>query len=341
MPVANGVQMRCESVMTQARTALVTGATGQDGFHLIELLLSKGYNVVGTSRESSSGIVAGAQGLQERVKWDGMDQETINRILAEYRPDECYNLAAYASGAGMYDDPVAIGEINGLAVSRILESIRTRSPGTRFMQASSSEVFGTPTENPQDESSARHPRSPYGAAKLYADAMVKVYRERYGLFACSAILYNHESPRRGLGFVTRKVTRGAAAIKLGLAEELSLGNLDAQRDWGYAGDYVEAMWLMLQANAADDYVVATGILHTVRELCEHAFARVDLDYRDHVREDHSAFRPIERVPLVGNAGKAALQIGWRPSMDFKSLIEMMVDHDLAQLRDANMATGVH
>ena len=327
--------MQHEPIMTQARTALVTGTTGQDGSYLVELLLAKGYCVVGTSR-----VPLGMQGLEQAVKWDGMDQETIDRVLADYRPDECYNLAAYASGAGMYDDPVAMGEINGLMVSRILESIRTQSPGTRFMQASSSEVFGIPAESPQDESSIRQPRSPYGAAKLYADTMVKVYRERYGLFACSAILYNHESPRRGLGFVTRKVTRGAAAIKLGLAGELALGNLDAQRDWGYAGDYVEAMWLMLQEKTPDDYVVATGILHTVRELCECAFDHVGLDYRHHVRIDHSAFRPAESISLVGNAGKAALQMGWQPTVDFKSMIEMMVDHDLAQLRHANMTTGV-
>lgn len=328
--------------MTAKRTALITGVSGQDGFHLTELLLAKGYRVVGTSRTSSSGLRTGVKdSLQERLEWDGMEQRTIDSILSELQPDECYNLAAYTSGAGMYDDPVAIGEINGLTVSRLLEAIRTKSPGTRFLQASSSEVFGLPVDSPQDESSPRNPRSPYGAAKLYADAMVRVYRERYALFACSAILYNHESAQRSPDFVSRKVSRSAAAIKLGLAEHLSLGSLDAQRDWGYAGDYVRAMWLMLQASIATDYVIATGVLHSVREMCEYAFRHVGLDYRNYVREDPSASRPIEPVPLLGNAGKAALQIGWQPSVDFKSLIEMMVDHDLAQLRDANMATGVH
>ena len=233
----------------------------------------------------------------------------LEHALAQFQPDECYNFAAYTSGAGMYDDPVAVGDLNGLAVVRILEAIRKASPSTRFLQASSSEVFGSSQTSPQDENTPRNPTSPYGAAKAYADSIVSIYRERYGLFACSAILYNHESPLRDVGFVSRKVTRGAAAISLGLTQHLLLGNLEARRDWGYAGDYVRAMWQMLQAQTASDFVIATGTSNSVRQMCEYAFSRVGLDYRTHVREDPSAFRPHEPVPLLGNAGKGHARTG--------------------------------
>jgi GDPmannose 4,6-dehydratase len=252
-------------------------------------------------------------------------------VLAECRPTEIYNFAAYSSGAGMFDDPVGIGEVNGLAVARILEAIRAVDTNIRFCQASSREIFGEAIESPQTEATPTNPRSPYGAAKLYADAMIKIYRQRYGLFACSAILFNHESPRRGLEFVTRKITHEAAKIKLGLTKELHLGNLDAQRDWGFAGDYVRAMWLMLQQERAEDYVVATGKAHSVRELCEFAFSRLGLDYRDYVREDVLAFRPAETALLVGSAAKAKQNLGWEPEVEFRELVHMMVDADLQTL----------
>jgi len=327
--------------MNSTRTALITGITGQDGSHLAELLSGKGYRVVGTSRAPGPGAPAGDAGLPvELVTWDGTDQDALDRIFAAYVPDECYNLAAYTSGAGMYDDPVAIGVVNGLGAVRVLEAIRRRSPATRLVQASSSEVFGRVASSPQDESTPRIPRSPYGAAKLYADAMVDVYRARYGLFACSAILFNHEGPRRGPGFVTRKVTRAAAAISLGLERTLPLGNLDARRDWGYAGDYVRAMWLMARGRAPVDYVIATGVTHSVRDLCEFAFGQVGLDYRDYVSEDSSAVRPAEPVALVGDSGKARSELGWVPEITFKRMIEMMVENDLAQLRAKGGLEGV-
>jgi GDPmannose 4,6-dehydratase len=273
------------------------------------------------------------------LDWDVTDKDQLGRTLRDFRPDECYNLAAFASGGGMYDDPVAMAEVNGLAVTCILEAIRTGSPRTRLLQASSSEVFGHSQSSPQNESTSRNPRSPYGAAKLYADSMVRIYRERYGLFACSAILYNHESPFRSLDFVSRKITRAAAAISLGMEDSLSLGNLDALRDWGYAGDYVEAMWRILQARTASDYVIATGVSHSVREMCGYAFDYIGLDYRAYVRSDPSAFRQQEPVPLVGDASKARRDLGWIPGTDLKKLIEMMVDNDLAQLRASQDPVG--
>jgi GDPmannose 4,6-dehydratase len=327
--------------MTEIRTALITGVTGQDGSHLVELLAGKGYRIVGTTRVLVRDVPVGDTcSPMERVAWDGTDQDTLDRIFAHYAPDECYNLAAYTSGAGMYDDPVAIGSMNGLAVVRVLEAIRRHAPGTRLVQASSSEVFGRVASSPQNESTPRIPRSPYGAAKLYADSMVDIYRARYGVFACSAILFNHEGPRRRLDFVTRKVTRAAAAISLGLEQQLPMGNLDARRDWGYAGDFVRAMWLMAQTPVPADYVVATGITHSVRDLCECAFAHVGLDYRDYVSEDSSALRPAEPVPLVGDARKARSELGWVPEIMFKRMIEMMVDNDLAQLRAKGELKGV-
>jgi GDPmannose 4,6-dehydratase len=315
-------------------TALITGITGQDGSYLAEQLLAKGYQIVGAARDSQqagAALLRGLKGTVELVDWDMLDQQRMTEVLAEYRPAEIYNFAAYSSGSGMFDDPVGIGEVNGLAVVRMLEAIRAVDVNIRFCQASSREIFGEAVESPQTESTPTNPRSPYGAAKLYADSMIRVYRQRYGFFACSAILFNHESPRRGFGFVTRKITQEAAKIKLGLAKELHLGNLDAQRDWGFAGDYVRAMWLMLQQEQADDYVVATGRANSVREFCEFAFSRLGLDYRDHVREDASAYRPIERALLVGNAAKAKRKLAWKPEIEFKEMVHMMVDADLRRL----------
>jgi len=315
-------------------TALITGVSGQDGSYLAEELLADGYRVVGTTRDvdkCAPSLPPSLRGRLELVRWDLRDPEVMADILAQYRPAELYNFASYSSGSGMFDDPIGIGEINGLAVVRILEAMRDIGPDSRFCQASSREIFGAALESPQSESTRVNPRSPYGAAKLYADAMIRIFRERHGLFACSAILFNHESPRRGLEFVTRKITHEAARIKLGLAQELRLGNLDAMRDWGYAGDYVHAMRLMLRQPLADDYVLATGEVHSVREFCECAFVHLGLDYRDYVREDAAAYRSAEPALLVGNSAKARDRLGWRPQMGFRDLVAMMVDADLRAL----------
>lgn len=317
-------------------TALITGVTGQDGSYMAELLLAKGYKVVGAVRDKLNAqkfLPAGLKDNVELVVWDMMDQRCMMEVLLRHRPQEIYNFAAYSSGAGMYDDPVGVGEVNALAVTRILEAIRTVDAKMRFCQASSREIFGEATESPQTESTPVNPRSPYGAAKFYADSMIRIYRQRYNLFACSAILFNHESPRRGLGFVTRKITHEAARIKLGLATELKLGNLDAQRDWGFAGDYVRAMWLMLQRECAEDYVLATGKVHSVRELCESAFSHLGMDYRDYVCEDESVYRPNELALLVGSASKASRELNWEPEIDFKELVHMMVDADFRYLSE--------
>lgn len=317
-------------------TALITGITGQDGSYLAELLLAKGYRVIGAVRDpqqAAAVLPGGLMGAVELVAWDMLDQRRMAETLAGYRPQEFYNFAAYSSGAGMYDDPVGVGEVNGMAVARMLEAIRAVDAGIRFCQASSREIFGEALESPQSESTPANPRSPYGAAKLYADSMLRIYRQRYGLFACSAILFNHESPRRGAGFVTRKITHEAARIRLGLATALHLGNLDAQRDWGFAGDFVRAMWLMLQQDHADDYVLATGEAHSVRELCELAFSYLGLDYRDHVREEAASYRPAEAALLVGNIAKARSELGWQPETGFRELVQMMVDEDLRRLSD--------
>lgn len=317
-------------------TVLITGITGQDGLYLAELLFAKGYRVVGAvrdsqnARESLPGVL---RNNVELIAWDMLDQRRMTEVLEECRPTEIYNFAACSSGAGMFDDPVDVGEVNGLAVTRILEAIREVDTKIRFCQASSREIFGEAVESPQTESTPANPRSPYGAAKLYADFMIRIYRQRYRIFACSAILFNHESPRRGLGFVSRKITREAVKIKLGLANELHLGNLDAQRDWGYAGDYVRAMWLMLQQERADDYVVASGAAHSVRDLCELAFSHLGMDYRDYVHEDASAYRPVEPALLVGCTTKANSKLGWKPEIDFRGLVHMMVDADLRDLSE--------
>jgi GDPmannose 4,6-dehydratase len=311
--------------------ALITGITGQDGSYMAELLLDKDYVVVGAVRDiqkSKEALPRELLNYVELVEWDMLDQQRMKQVLEEHRPDELYNFAAYSSGSGMFDDPVGIGDVNGLAVTRILEAIRALDKQVRFCQASSSEIFGDVLESPQSESTICRPRSPYGAAKLYAHSMIRVYRQRYGLYGCSAILFNHESPRRNLGFVTRKITHEAVKIKLGLADKLYLGNLDACRDWGFSGDYVRAMWLMLQQPQADDYVLATGVTHSVRDLCEIAFRYLGLNYQDYVKVDVSSFRSSEAVQLVGNPSKAASQLGWVNELDFRELVCMMVDADL-------------
>lgn len=310
------------------KKALITGITGQDGSYMAELLLEKGYRVVGTTRGSDAPLFGERI---EFVNWDMMDAADLSSILSEHRPDEFYNFAAYSSGSGMFDDPVGIGEINGLAVARILEAIRQVDPGIRFCQASSREIFGEAKESPQSEKTPANPRSPYGAAKHYADNMVRIYRAHHGIFAASAILFNHESPRRGTGFVTRKITREAAKIKAGLSSKVRLGNLETRRDWGFAGDYVRGMWMMMQQTEAQDFVFATGKTHTVREFCEAAFGCLDLDYREYVHEDSSAYRPSEPFELVGDASKAKHVLGWEPRKNFGELVEMMVEADLREI----------
>lgn len=318
------------------KTALITGVAGQDGSYMAEYLLANGYRVIGAVRNCQRAkelLPTTLKNSIELIAWDMLDQRHMMEVLAEYRPVELYNFAAYTSGAGMYDDPVAVGEVNGLAVTRILEAIRVVDTQIRFCQASSREIFGEAVVSPQTESTRANPRSPYGSAKLYADSMIKIYRQRYDIYACSAILFNHESPRRRLEFVTRKISHEAVRIKLGLAKELYLGNLDAQRDWGYAGDYVRAMWLMLQQEQADNYIVATGVAHSVRELCEIAFSHLGLDYRDFVREDASVYRPAESALLIGCAAKAQAELGWMPEVEFGELVHMMVDADLQILSE--------
>ena len=313
--------------------ALVTGVEGQDGRYMAQLLRAQGSQVIGTTRRAEPGRAAelADRGI-ELVEWNLLDQDRLVGLLGERRPSEIYNFAAYSTGLGMYDDPLAIAEVNGLAVTRILEAIRTVDPAIRFCQASSSEMFGQPLESPQREDTPFNPRSPYGAAKLYGHNIIAIYRSRFELFACSAILFNHESPWRTLDFVTRKVTHAAASISLGLATELTLGNLDARRDWGFAGDTVRAMRLMLQADRAEDYVVATGETHSVRDLCEAAFAHVGLDYRDYVRVSAADFRPVEARQLVGDPAKAKRLLGWEPTIGFTELVTMMVEADLDRLR---------
>lgn len=318
------------------KTALVTGVSGQDGSYAAEELLERGYRVVGTVRSVSRARAVLPMTLLHRVElieWDLLDQGKLVEILRHYQPAEIYNYAAYTSGEGMYDDPLAMAEINGLAVARILEAIREVDRCMRFCQASSAEMFGEASETPQSESTRFLPRSPYGAAKVYAHSMIHIYRQRYGIFGCSAILFNHESPRRSLGFVTRKITHTAAQIKLGLAAELALGNLEARRDWGFAGDVVHAMWMMLQAPVAGDYVVATGETHSVREFCDAAFSYLGLDYRNYVREDPAFFRPLEPVQLVGNALKLN-SLGWLPRLNFLQMVGMMVEADMRVLRES-------
>ena len=317
-----------------AKTALITGLTGQDGSYLAEFLLEQGYNVVGMVRRSSTvnfGRIEHIQNHVTMVHGDLLDQTSLIDIMAEYRPDEIYNLAAQSFVPVSWKQPVLTGEFTAIGVTRVLEAMRTTVPQARFYQASSSEMFGKVQQVPQTEQTPFYPRSPYGVAKVYGHWITVNYRESYNLFACSGILFNHESPRRGLEFVTRKVTYGAAQIKLGLAHELHLGNLESRRDWGYAGDYVKAMWLMLQQDEPDDYVVGTGETHSVRELCQVAFDRLDLDWEKYVVVDPKFIRPAEVDLLVSDPSKAQRELGWEPEVSFKALIEMMVDSDLAHL----------
>jgi GDPmannose 4,6-dehydratase len=317
--------------------ALITGVTGQDGSYLAEFLLDKGYEVVGMVRRTSHHSYERIDHLLDRIEIvaaDLLDQHSLTVVLQDVRPDEVYNLAAQSFVPTSWSQPVLTGEFTALGVTRILEAIRLVHPKARFYQASSSEMFGKVTETPQRESTPFYPRSPYGVAKVYGHWITVNYRESYDLFAVSGILFNHESPRRGIEFVTRKVTDGVARIKLGLAKELHLGNLEARRDWGYAGDYVEAMWLMLQQSAPDDYVVGTGETHSVRELVEIAFRRVGLDYREHVVSDPRYYRPAEVELLLADPGKARRELGWKPKVSFEELVTMMVDADLTRLSAA-------
>ncbi len=315
--------------------ALITGVTGQDGSYLAEFLLEKGYEVIGMVRRTSTVNFDRIYHIQEKitlVQGDLLDQSSMMDIIAEYQPDEVYNLAAQSFVPTSWKQPVLTGEFTALGVTRILEAIRLVKPDAKFYQASSSEMFGKVREVPQNENTPFYPRSPYGVAKVYGHWITVNYRESYGIYAVSGILFNHESPRRGLEFVTHKVTYGAAKIKLGLADELRLGNLDARRDWGYAPDYVRAMWLMLQQDEPDDYVIATGETHSVRELCEIAFGYLGLDYRDYVVQDPRYYRPAEVDLLVGDASKAKRKLGWEPSVSFEELIKIMVDADMENLQ---------
>jgi GDPmannose 4,6-dehydratase len=314
-------------------TALITGITGQDGSYLAELLLAKGYRVVGVVRRSSTTPyerIAHLVDQVELVSADLLDQHSLVDAVSAAAPDEIYNLAAQSFVQTSWTQPVLTGEFTALGVTRVLEAMRKAAPKSRFYQASSSEMFGKVIETPQNERTPFYPRSPYGVAKVYGHWITVNYRESFGLYAVSGILFNHESPRRGLEFVTRKVTDAAARIKLGLSRELRLGNLEARRDWGFAGDYVDAMWRMLQRDKPEDYVVGTGQTWSVRQLCEAAFATVDLDYRDYVVQDERFMRPAEVDVLVADPSKACRDLGWSPTVAFPQLIAMMVQADLAR-----------
>ena len=318
-----------------AKRAVITGITGQDGSYLAELLLEKGYEVTGVVRRSSAPNFWRIEHLLDRITLrpgDLLDQLSLVRIIEDVKPDELYNLGAMSFVPASWDQPLLTGEFNSMGVTRLLEAIRQVNPGVRLYQASSSEMYGRVREVPQTELTPFYPRSPYGVSKVFGHYITVNYRESYGLFAVSGILFNHESPRRGLEFVTRKVTDGVARIKLGLADQLSLGNLDAQRDWGFAGDYVRAMWLMLQQDKADDYVIATGVSHSVQQLVELAFGHAGLDWRKHVRTDPTLLRPAEVDHLIGDPTKATRQLGWTPTVDFAGLISMMVDADLTRVK---------
>jgi GDPmannose 4,6-dehydratase len=315
------------------RTALITGITGQDGSYLAELLLEKGYRVIGIVRRSSTTPYERIAHLVDRVELlsaDLLDQTSLTDAVHDTQPDEIYNLAAQSFVQTSWNQPVLTGEFTALGVTRMLEAMKKAAPKARFYQASSSEMFGKVVEVPQRESTPFYPRSPYGVAKAYGHWITLNYRESFNLFAVSGILFNHESPRRGLEFVTRKVTDGAARCKLGISKELRLGNLDARRDWGFAGDYVDAMWRMLQQDEPDDYVIATHETWSVRQLCEHAFSAVDLDYRDYVQHDNRFDRPAEVDLLIGDPTKARERLGWEPTVRFPQLVRMMVDADLAR-----------
>ena len=317
-----------------SKRAVITGITGQDGSYLAELLLEQGYEVVGVTRRLSAPNRWRIEHLLDRIELrpaDLLDQLSLIRLVDDVRPHELYNLAAMSFVPASWDQPLLTGEYNAQGVTRVMEAIRQVDTSIRVYQASSSEMFGKVRETPQSEATPFYPRSPYGVSKVFAHYITVNYRESYDLFAVSGILFNHESPRRGLEFVTRKVTHGVARIKAGLADTLSLGNLDARRDWGFAGDYVRAMWLMLQRDEADDYVIATGKSHSVRELVDVAFAHAGLDWREHVRTDPALLRPAEVDHLIGNPARAEAELGWRRSVDFEGLVRMMVDADVERL----------
>jgi GDPmannose 4,6-dehydratase len=317
-----------------AKRVLITGITGQDGSYLAELLLEKGYDVYGMMRRSSAPNLWRIQHIVDRIVLkpaDLLDQLSLLRLVDEVRPAEIYNLAAMSFVPASWDQPMLTGEFNAQGVTRLLDAVRQVDPGIRIYQASSSEMFGKVREVPQTEQTPFYPRSPYGVSKVFAHYITVNYRESYNLFAVSGMLFNHESPRRGLEFVTRKVSDGVARIKLGMADTLSIGNLDAQRDWGFAGDYVRAMWLMLQQDRPDDYVIATGVSHSVRNLVEIAFTHAGLDWQKHVKIDPALMRPAEVDHLLGDPSKARAELGWTPSVNFKQLVEMMVDADIALL----------
>ena len=315
-------------------TALITGITGQDGSYLAELLLSKGYKVIGMARRSSTVTFERIEHLLDDiavVQGDLHDQGSLLALLEEYEPTEIYNLAAQSFVPTSWNQPALTGDVTALGVTRLLEAVRFVNPKIRFYQASSSEMFGKVFEVPQKETTPFYPRSPYGVAKVYGHWITINYHESFDMFAVSGILFNHESPRRGLEFVTRKITDGVARIKLGLSKELRLGNLESRRDWGFAGDYVEAMWLMLQQEKPDNFVVGTGETHAVREFCEVAFGHLDLDYTEYVVQDERFYRPAEVDLLVSDPSKARSLLGWEPSVNFQELVTMMVDADLARL----------
>ena len=316
-------------------TALITGITGQDGSYLAELLLKKGYNVVGVARRSSTVTSERIKHILDDitvVQGDLQDQGSLLSLLEQHKPTEVYNLAAQSFVPTSWNQPALTGDVTAIGVTRLLEAIRFVDPTIRFYQASSSEMFGKVLEVPQKESTPFYPRSPYGVAKMYGHWITINYRESFNIFATSGILFNHESPRRGLEFVTRKITDSVARIKLGLAKELRLGNLESQRDWGFAGDYVEAMWLMLQQDQADNYVIGTGETHAVREFCEIAFSHVGLDYKDFVVQDEKFYRPAEVDLLISDPSKARNALKWEPSVSFQELVTMMVDSDMARLK---------
>ena len=322
--------------------AIITGITGQDGSYLADLLLEKGYEVIGVVRRTSAPSLWRIEHILDRIQLrpaDLLDQLSLIRLVDDVRPHELYNLAAMSFVPASWDQPLLTGEFNAQGVTRVLEAVRQVDPTIRIYQASSSEMFGKVRETPQHEETPFYPRSPYGVAKVFAHYITINYRESYDLFAVSGILFNHESPRRGLEFVTRKVTNGVARIKLGLADSLSLGNLDAHRDWGFAGDYVRAMWLMLQRDKAEDFVIATGISHSVRDLVELAFGHVGLDWHQYVRTDPELLRPAEVDHLIGDASKARSHLGWEQTVDFRQLIAMMVDADLERLAAASSASA--
>ena len=317
-------------------TALITGITGQDGSYLAELLLSKGYQVIGVARRSSTVTYERIDHLLDDitvVQGDLHDQGSLLSMLEEYKPSEVYNLAAQSFVPTSWNQPALTGDITALGVTRILEAIHFVDPKIRFYQASSSEMFGRVVEVPQCETTPFYPRSPYGVAKVYGHWITVNYRESFGMFATSGILFNHESPRRGLEFVTRKISHGVARIKLGQSKELRLGNLEAQRDWGFAGDYVEAMWRMLQLDQPDTFVIGMGETHSVREFCQIAFGHVDLDYNDYVVQDEKFYRPAEVDLLISNPSKARAMLSWEPSLSFKQLVVMMVEADLEKLKN--------